>query len=89
MSLSGAFQLFTNKAKGVGFLLPICERIPEADGRKIVVKSKIGKEIRVTVAVSVEPEPTGEGGEKWILNESAFKLLLRQEALKAKALLLP
>jgi signal transduction histidine kinase len=58
VSLSCAFRLFTNKVRGIGFCLPICKRIAEAHGGKIVVKSKIGKETMVTIPILVEPEPT-------------------------------
>lgn len=43
--------LFTTKAKGMGFGLPICKRIVEAHGGKIQVKSKVGEGTTFTVSV--------------------------------------
>jgi signal transduction histidine kinase len=73
--LKGGVPLFTTKAKGMGFGLPICKRIAEAHGGKIAVKSKIGKGTKVTVTISVEPKPTDEGGEKWIFSESPLSTI--------------
>ena len=62
--------LFTTKAKGMGFGLPICKRIVEAHGGKISVESTLGKGTTVTVTIPVNPKPVDEGEEKWIFNES-------------------
>lgn len=43
--------LFTTKAKGMGFGLPICKRIVEAHGGKISVKSKLGEGTTFTISV--------------------------------------
>jgi|GEM_PF-1392841 len=48
--------LFTTKAKGMGFGLPICKRIVEAHGGKICVESLIGKGTTFTIAIPVERE---------------------------------
>jgi two-component system sporulation sensor kinase A len=61
--------LFTTKAKGMGFGLPICKRIVEAHGGKISVESTLGKGTTVTITIPVNPEPVDEGEEKWIFNE--------------------
>jgi PAS domain S-box-containing protein len=57
--------LFTTKAKGMGFGLPICKRVVEAHGGSISVKSAVGKGTTLTVALRIKPE--SEGGEKiWV-----------------------
>jgi signal transduction histidine kinase len=61
--------LFTTKAKGMGFGLPVCKRIVEAHGGKISVESTLGKGTTVTITIPVNP-PVDEGEEKWIFNES-------------------
>lgn len=58
--------LFTTKAKGMGFGLPICKRIIEAHGGTISVESFPRKGTTFTVTIPIEPK-TEEGGEKaWI-----------------------
>jgi PAS domain S-box-containing protein len=47
--------LFTTKAKGMGFGLPICKRFVEAHGGKICVKSILGKGTTFTVTLPFEP----------------------------------
>jgi signal transduction histidine kinase len=60
--------LFTTKAKGMGFGLPVCKRIVEAHSGKISVESTIGKGTTVTITIPVNP-PVDEDEEKWIFNE--------------------
>jgi PAS domain S-box-containing protein len=49
--------LFTTKAKGMGFGLPICKRIVEAHGGKISVESAIAKGTTFTVTIPInQPE---------------------------------
>ncbi len=58
--------LFTTKAKGMGFGLPICKRFIEAHGGTICAKSTIGKGSTFIVTIPIEPKPS-EGGEKvWV-----------------------
>jgi len=58
--------LFTTKAKGMGFGLPICKRILDAHGGKILVESKIAKGTTFTVVVPIKPK-VKKGGEKiWV-----------------------
>jgi signal transduction histidine kinase len=79
--LEGGVPLFTTKAKGMGFGLPICRRIVEVHGGKISVESKIGKGTKVTVTIPVKPKPLDEGEEKWIFNESMLQTITaRQKA---------
>jgi signal transduction histidine kinase len=47
--------LFTTKAKGMGFGLPICKRIVEAHGGKITVESGRMKGSKFTVTLPIEP----------------------------------
>jgi len=51
--------LFTTKAKGMGFGLPVCNRFVEAHGGKVAVDSETGKGTTVTVTVPVEYRPAG------------------------------
>ena len=55
--------LFTTKARGMGFGLPICKRLIEAHGGLISVKSTPKKGTTFTVIVPIEPK-TEEGGEE-------------------------
>jgi two-component system sporulation sensor kinase A len=73
--LKRGIPLFTTKAKGMGFGLPICRRIVEAHGGKLSVKSKAGKGTTVTVTIPVNPEPADEGEEKWIFSESVLSAI--------------
>ncbi len=54
--------LFTTKARGMGFGLPICKRIIEAHGGKISVESTLGKGTTFTLIIPIEPSV--ERGEK-------------------------
>ena len=57
--------LFTMKAKGMGFGLPICKRTIEAHGGSISVRSARGKGTTFTVIIPTKPKI--EGGEKiWV-----------------------
>ncbi len=69
------FPLFTTKAKGMGFGLPICKRIVEAHGGKISLKSSFGKGTKVTITIPVNPKPVDTGEEKWIFNESILRAM--------------
>jgi signal transduction histidine kinase len=55
--------LFTTKAKGMGFGLPICKRFVEGHGGKISAESAVGKGSTFTVVLPIEPksEDKGEG----------------------------
>jgi len=58
--------LFTTKAKGMGFGLPLCKRFTEAHGGTICVESTLGKGATFTVTLPIEPK-IEVGGEKiWV-----------------------
>jgi two-component system sensor histidine kinase HydH len=58
--------LFTTKAKGMGFGLPICKRFIEAHGGSIFVESTLGKGTTITVTFPIKLK-IREGGEKiWV-----------------------
>jgi PAS domain S-box-containing protein len=48
--------LFTTKAKGMGFGLPICKRIVEAHGGKITMASTVDKGSTFTITLPIEPK---------------------------------
>jgi PAS domain S-box-containing protein len=55
--------MFTTKAKGMGFGLPVCRRIVEAHGGSVSAQSVEGEETTLTITIPIEPK-TEEGGEK-------------------------
>jgi PAS domain S-box-containing protein len=57
--------LFTTKAKGMGFGLPICKRIVEAHGGTIAVKSVTGTGTTFTITIPIKPKTEG-GGKIWV-----------------------
>lgn len=57
--------LFTTKAKGMGFGLPICKRIIEAHGGKITAESTVSKGSTFTVTIPIEPKIDG-GKQVWV-----------------------
>jgi len=71
--------LFTTKARGMGFGLPICKRILEAHGGKISVESEIDKGTTFTVTIPMKQKPT-EGGERIWVNEPESLLLTTTRA---------
>jgi len=59
--------LFTTKAKGMGFGLPICKRFIEAHGGSISVKSVLNRGTTFAIMLPIEPQNKEEGGETvWI-----------------------
>lgn len=58
--------LFTTKAKGMGFGLPICKRIIEAHKGSINVKSRFGKGTTFTVILPIKQETEKGGEEIWM-----------------------
>jgi len=77
--LEGGVPLFTTKAKGMGFGLPICRRIAEAHGGNLSVESKIGRGTTVTITVPVNPKPVNDGEEKWVFNESVLQTITTRQ----------
>lgn len=70
--------LFTTKAKGMGFGLPICRRIVEAHGGSIRVESAAGKGTAFTVTIPIEPQLEG-GGNIWVnVPESLLSMMTKR-----------
>jgi PAS domain S-box-containing protein len=57
--------LFTTKAKGMGFGLPICKRIVEAHGGTISAESTVRKGTNFRISVPIEPR-TEETKDVWV-----------------------
>lgn len=73
--LEGGIPLFTTKARGMGFGLPICRRIVEAHGGKIHVESTIKKGTTVTVTIPVEPKTEQVKEEEFIVKQDEDALV--------------
>jgi PAS domain S-box-containing protein len=58
--------LFTTKAKGMGFGLPICKRIVEGHGGRISAESKVRKGTTFTITMPIELEIKEENTQMWI-----------------------
>jgi PAS domain S-box-containing protein len=56
--------LFTTKAKGMGFGLPVAKRLVEAHGGSINVESKLGKGSTFSVTLPIKHDLEGEGVKK-------------------------
>ncbi|MCJ7424041.1 PAS domain S-box protein [Candidatus Bathyarchaeota archaeon] len=69
--------LFTTKAKGMGFGLPICKRIAEAHGGRVTVDSTVGKGTTFKVTLSAVSKTVG--GEKIWMNvpESLLSMTMK------------
>jgi signal transduction histidine kinase len=67
--------LFTTKAKGMGFGLPICKRMVEAHGGSIRVESAVGKGTTFIITLPINHK-TQEGGEKVWINQLEYSLLM-------------
>jgi signal transduction histidine kinase len=67
--------LFTTKAKGMGFGLPIAKRIIEAHGGKISIKSIRGKGTTVTVTLPIDSGPVGEAKAPLVFTESKLQMV--------------
>ncbi|MEM2119286.1 MAG: GAF domain-containing protein, partial [Candidatus Bathyarchaeia archaeon] len=67
--------LFTTKAKGMGFGLPICKRIIEAHKGSIAVSSVRRKGTTFTVTLPIAPKTEDEGGEKIWITQPEYSLL--------------
>ena len=71
--------LFTTKARGMGFGLPICKRILEAHGGTISAESEIGKGTTFTVTIPIRQKPA-KGGERIWMSEPESLLLTTTKA---------
>jgi signal transduction histidine kinase len=58
--------LFTTKAKGMGFGLPICKRIVEAHGGKITIASAPNEGSTFTITLPIQPKTQDEDQTVWV-----------------------
>lgn len=58
--------LFTTKAKGMGFGLPICKRFVEGHGGKISVESVVGKGSTFIVTLPLQPKTEEKEQRVWV-----------------------
>jgi PAS domain S-box-containing protein len=63
--------LFTTKARGMGFGLPICKRNVEAHGGRITVRSRLGMGTAFTVTVPIKPR-LEEDKDVWVNLPESF-----------------
>jgi PAS domain S-box-containing protein len=69
--------LFTTKAKGMGFGLPICKRVIEAHAGSISAESVAGKGTTFTITFPIKPELEG-GGSIWVnVPESLLSTMMK------------
>ncbi|MBN1357708.1 PAS domain S-box protein [Candidatus Bathyarchaeota archaeon] len=80
--LKGDVLLFTTKAKGMGFGLPICKRIAEAHDGKLSVESKVGKGTVITITLPVNPEPANENEVKLFFNHFMLDAIAAKQKAK-------
>jgi two-component system sensor histidine kinase HydH len=73
--------LFTTKAKGMGFGLPICKRIVESHGGKISVESTEGEGSTFTMTLPIEPE-VEDNRETWVNLPESIVATTRKSADK-------
>jgi two-component system sensor kinase FixL len=71
--------LYTTKAKGMGFGLSICKRIVEAHSGTICVESSTEKGTTMTISIPINPKPTTEGEETWVVNQKLLSLTTPQQ----------
>jgi len=73
--------LFTTKAKGMGFGLPICRRFVEGHGGKISVESEVGKGSTFTVVLPIEPKSEVKDEKVYVnLSESVMSTSVKSRA---------
>jgi PAS domain S-box-containing protein len=68
--------LFTTKARGMGFGLPICKRIIEAHGGTITVQSMVKKGTTFTITVPYKQRTTEGGEEIWVITPESSSLMM-------------
>ncbi len=75
--------LFTTKAKGMGFGLPICKRIVETHGGTISVESTVGKGTTFRINVPIEPR-TEKTKDVWVNLPETIQLAKEDNASRAR-----
>ncbi len=78
------FPLFTTKAKGMGFGLPISKRIIDTHGGKISIASTFGKGTCMTITLPINPKPLDDDKDNWIVNESLLRAMRVSQETRRK-----
>lgn len=76
--------LFTTKAKGMGFGLPICKRFVEGHGGKVSIESAVGKGSTFTVTLPIKPKTQEKHEKVWVNLPESNKSIIDRSSTVSK-----